>query len=83
MEVALVGMAHIYGAVEGPGGGWLPGVLLTLTDDSERVVAITKTDAAGSYHFSRLARGLLHRRRPGVFRRHLTRRDRSRLDGSG
>jgi hypothetical protein len=57
VEVALVGMAHIYGAVEGPGGGWLPGVLLTLTDDSERVVAITKTDAAGSYHFSCLPEG--------------------------
>ena len=57
VEVALVGMAHIYGAVEGPGGGWLPGVLLTLTDGSDRVVAITKTDAAGSYHFSCVPEG--------------------------
>ena len=57
VEVALVGMAHIYGAVEGPGGGWLPGVLLTLTDGSDRVVAITKTDAAGSYNFSCVPEG--------------------------
>jgi MFS family permease len=57
VEVALVGMAHIYGAVEGPGGGWLPGVLLTLTDGSDTVVAITKTDAAGSYHFSCVPEG--------------------------
>ncbi len=57
VELALVGMAHIYGAVEGPGGGWLPGVLLTLSDVSGRVVAITKTDAAGSYHFPRVPEG--------------------------
>jgi MFS family permease len=57
VELALVGMAHIYGAVEGPGGGWLPGVLLTLTDVSGGVVATTKTDAAGSYHFPRVPEG--------------------------
>jgi predicted MFS family arabinose efflux permease len=57
VQVAMVGMAHIYGAVEGPGGGWLPGILLTLTDSTDRVVAITKTDAAGSYHFSRVPEG--------------------------
>ena len=72
MEVALVGMAHIYGAVEGPGGGWLPGVLLTLTDVSDRVVAITKTDAAGSYHFSCVPEGSYTVERPGIFRRHLS-----------
>ncbi len=57
VELALVGVAHIYGALEGPGGGWLPGVLLTLTDVSGRVVATTKTDAAGSYHFPRVPEG--------------------------
>jgi MFS family permease len=51
IELALVGLAHIYGAVAGPRGGWLPGVLLTLTDRSGRVVATTKSDAGGSYHF--------------------------------
>ena len=57
VEVALVGMAHIYGVVRGPGGGWLPGVLLTLTDESSQVVASTKTDAAGSYQFQRVPEG--------------------------
>jgi MFS family permease len=57
VDLVLTGIAHIYGAVEGPGGGWLPGVLLTLTDPSGRVVASTKTDAAGSYHFPRVPEG--------------------------
>ncbi len=51
IELALVGLAHIYGAVAGPRGGWLPGVLLTLTDRSGAVVATTRSDAGGSYHF--------------------------------
>jgi hypothetical protein len=51
IELALVGLAHIYGAVAGPRGGWLPGVLLTLTDGSGAVVATTRSDAGGSYHF--------------------------------
>ena len=67
VDVALVGMAHIYGAVEGPGGGWLPGVLLTLTDGSDSVVAITKTDAAGSYHFSRVPEGSYKVSAPAYF----------------
>ncbi len=79
VELALVGMAHIYGAVEGPGGGWLPGVLLTLTDVSGRVVATTKTDAAGSYHFPRVPGRRLHGERPGLLRRHVGRGNRPRL----
>ena len=57
VQFALVGVAHIYGVVRGPGGGWLPGVLLTLTDESSQVVASTKTDAAGSYQFQRVPEG--------------------------
>jgi Carboxypeptidase regulatory-like domain len=57
VEVALVGLAHIYGAVTGPGGGWLPGVLVTLTDGSGAVVATTNSDDAGSFHFARVPEG--------------------------
>ncbi len=57
VEVGLVGVGHIYGAVAGPGGGWLPGVLITLTDASGAVVATTKSDSAGSFHFTRVLEG--------------------------
>jgi hypothetical protein len=57
VEIGLVGVGHIYGAVAGPTGGWLPGVLVTLTDGSGTVVATTKSDNGGSFHFTRVPEG--------------------------
>lgn len=57
IEIALVGQGHLYGAVSGPGGDWLPGSQVTLTDGSGEVVATTWTDDAGSYHFSDVPEG--------------------------
>ncbi len=57
IEVALVGVGHLYGAVTGPGGEWVPGVQVTLTDRTGTVVATTGTDGAGSYRFSEIPEG--------------------------
>jgi hypothetical protein len=57
IEVALVGVGHLYGAVTGPGGGWVPGVQVTLTDGTGTVVATTGTDGAGSFRFSEIPEG--------------------------
>jgi protocatechuate 3,4-dioxygenase beta subunit len=54
--VSLVGLGHLYGTVSAPGGAWLPGVAVTLTDSSGPV-ARTSTDDAGSYHFSGVPEG--------------------------
>jgi hypothetical protein len=56
-EVAMVGLGHLYGAVSGPGGGWLPGALVNLTDSSGRLISSAETDGAGSYHFAQLLEG--------------------------
>jgi hypothetical protein len=56
-EVQLVGLGHLYGAVLDPDGAWLAGVEVTLTDASLDVVAVTRTDDAGSYLFSAVAEG--------------------------
>jgi hypothetical protein len=53
----LTGVGHLYGAVSGPHGGWLPGVSVTLTDSSGKEVASTSTDDAGSYHFGGVPEG--------------------------
>ena len=60
VDVAMVGLGHLYGAVTGPGGAWMPGVQVTLTDVTGKVVATTGTDGAGSYRFSGGPRGVLH-----------------------
>ena len=52
IEVALVGVGHLYGAVTGPGGEWVPGVQVTLSDGTGTVVATAGTDGAGSFRFS-------------------------------
>ncbi len=57
IEVALVGVGHLYGAVTGPGGGWVPGVQVTLSDGTGTVVATTGTDGAGSFRFSEIPEG--------------------------
>jgi hypothetical protein len=56
-QLALTGIGHLYGAVSGPGGGWLPGVTVALIDDSGAKVATTSTDGAGSYHFADVLEG--------------------------
>jgi MFS family permease len=55
--VAMVGLGHVYGAVTGPGGEWVPGAQITLTDRTGMVVATTWTDGAGSYRFSEVPEG--------------------------
>jgi len=57
ISVAMVGLGHLYGAVTGPGGGWMPGVRIALTDGTGTVVATTGTDGAGSYRFSEVPEG--------------------------
>ena len=57
MDIAMVGLGHVFGAVAARSGGWLPGVLLTLTDGSGLPLAHTTTDDAGSFYFSRVAEG--------------------------
>jgi hypothetical protein len=56
-EVHLVGLGHLYGAVLGPNGGWLPGLEVVLSDPSGAVMATTRTDAAGSYLFAAVTEG--------------------------
>ncbi len=56
-EVQLVGQGHLYGAVLAPDGGWVPDARVALADRSGRVVAVTRTDGAGSYLFQALAEG--------------------------
>jgi hypothetical protein len=56
--VAMVGLGHLYGAVTGPGGEWMPGVRVALSDGTGTVVATTGTDGAGSYRFSEVPEGL-------------------------
>ena len=48
-DIALVGQAHLYGAVSGAKGEWVPGARVTLVDVSGTVVGGTVTDGAGSY----------------------------------
>jgi MFS family permease len=55
--VAMVGLGHLYGALTGPGGEWVPGAQIALTDGTGTVVAITSTDGAGSYRFSQVPEG--------------------------
>jgi Carboxypeptidase regulatory-like domain len=57
VHVSMVGVGHLYGAVTGPGGGWVPGVQVTLTDGTGTVVATTGSDGAGSYRFSEIPEG--------------------------
>jgi len=57
ISVAMVGLGHLYGAVTGPGGEWMPGVRIALTDGNGTVVATTGTDGAGSYRFSEVPEG--------------------------
>jgi len=57
IEVALVGVGHLYGAVTGPGGEWVPGVQVTLSDGTGTVVATAGTDGAGSFRFSEIPEG--------------------------
>ena len=57
IEVALVGLGHLYGAVTGPGGEWVPGVQVTLSDGTGTVVATAGTDGAGSFRFSEIPEG--------------------------
>jgi hypothetical protein len=56
-EVQLVGLGHLYGAVIDADGGWLPDQEVTLVDPSGDVVAVTRTDGAGSYLFRAVAEG--------------------------
>ena len=56
-EVQLVGQGHLYGAVSGPDGGWVPDTRVALADRSGRVVGVTRTDGAGSYLFQAVAEG--------------------------
>jgi hypothetical protein len=56
-EVQLVGLGHLYGAVLDPGGAWLPGQEVSLADASGAVVAMTRTDGAGSYLFPSVSEG--------------------------
>jgi hypothetical protein len=55
--VAMVGLGHLYGAVTGPGGEWMPGAQIALSDGNGTVVASTRTDGAGSYRFSEVPEG--------------------------
>ena len=57
MDIAMVGLGHLFGAVAARSGGWLPGVLLTLADDTGVALAHTTTDDAGSFYFSRIPEG--------------------------
>ena len=57
-EVQLVGQGHLYGAVSGPDGGWVPDTRVALADRSGRVVGVTRTDGAGSYLFQAVAEGV-------------------------
>jgi hypothetical protein len=54
----MVGVGHLYGAVTGPGGEWVPGAQMNLTDRTGMIVATTWTDGAGSYRFSDVPEGL-------------------------
>ena len=56
-EVQLVGLGHLYGAVLDPAGGWVPGADVTLAETSGEVVAVTRTDGAGSYLFPTVTEG--------------------------
>lgn len=56
-EITLTGRGHLYGAVCGPAGEWLPGVEVSLMDASGELVATTVTDGAGSYHFDDVVEG--------------------------
>lgn len=56
-DIAMTGLGHLYGAVSGPQGGWLPDVEVCLADSSGRVLAVAKTDDGGSYQFPALVEG--------------------------
>jgi Carboxypeptidase regulatory-like domain len=64
-NISLVGLGHVYGAVAARDGGWLPGVLLTLTDKAGSALAHTTTDDAGSYYFPRVPEGRYSLAAPG------------------
>jgi hypothetical protein len=55
--LAMVGLGDLYGALTGPGGEWVPGAQIALTDGTGTVVATTSTDGAGSYRFSQVPEG--------------------------
>jgi MFS family permease len=55
--VVMVGLGHLYGAVTGPGGEWVPRAELALTDRTGSVVATTWSDGAGSYRFADIPEG--------------------------
>jgi MFS family permease len=57
VKISMVGLGHLFGAVTGPGGGWLAGVEVALRDSAGGTVATTKTDSAGSYHFAAIPEG--------------------------
>ena len=56
-DVAMTGLGSLYGAVCGPQGGWLAHIDVALSDNAGRVVAVTTTDGAGSYHFPGVVEG--------------------------
>ena len=56
-NVALQGIGNLYGAVLSAGGGWVPDVKVELHDGAGFTVAGTRTDSAGSYHFSGIPEG--------------------------
>jgi MFS family permease len=55
--LAMVGLGDLYGALTGPGGEWVPGAQIALTDGTGTVVATTSTDGAGSYRLSQVPEG--------------------------
>lgn len=57
VALALTGVGHVYGAVAGAGGAWVPDAPVTLTDENGSVVAATTTDSAGSFHFPAVVEG--------------------------
>jgi MFS family permease len=57
LELRLTGAGHLLGTVASPGGGWVAGALVVVTDAGGRVVATTRTDGAGSFRLAELAEG--------------------------
>ncbi|MGC8627508.1 MAG: MFS transporter [Acidimicrobiales bacterium] len=57
VKARMVGLGHVFGAVTGPGGGWLAGIDVALRDSAGRTVATTRTDSAGSYQFAAVPEG--------------------------
>jgi Na+/melibiose symporter-like transporter len=56
-EFSLTGVGHVYGAVCSPEGAWVPDVAVSLASPAGEVVATTRADGAGSYHFDEVPEG--------------------------